>query len=52
MAVLFPSRAIGGLAGALTPLTARTVAAFVALPGVARLAIGADGRWSAMRCEA
>lgn len=33
----------------LTPLTARAVAAFVALPAVAWLAIAADGRWSAAR---
>jgi ABC-type proline/glycine betaine transport system permease subunit len=30
-------------------LTARAVAAFVALPAVAWLAIAADGRWSASR---
>jgi peptidoglycan/LPS O-acetylase OafA/YrhL len=33
----------------LTPLTARAVAAFVALPAVAWLAIAVDGRWSAAR---
>jgi hypothetical protein len=33
----------------LTPLTARAVAAFVALPAVAWLAIALDGRWSAAR---
>ena len=33
----------------LTPLTARAVASFVALPGVACIAIAADGRWSAAR---
>lgn len=33
----------------LTPLTARAVASFVALPAVAWLAIAADGRWSASR---
>jgi len=33
----------------LTPLTARAVAAFVALPAVAWLAIAVDGRWSASR---
>src|SRR5207237_9001549 len=33
----------------LTPLTARAVAGFIALPGVAWLAIAADGRWSAGR---
>jgi hypothetical protein len=46
---LFPSSAIGVWPWALTPLTARTVAAFVALPGVAWLAIAADGRWSATK---
>jgi hypothetical protein len=33
----------------LTPLTARAVAGFIALPGVAWLAMAADGRWSAGR---
>jgi hypothetical protein len=33
----------------LTPLTARTVAAFVALPAVAWLAMAIDRRWSAAR---
>ena len=33
----------------LTTLTARVIAAFVALPGVGWLAIAADGRWSAAR---
>jgi hypothetical protein len=33
----------------LTPLTARAVAAFVALPAVAWLTIAIDGRWSASR---
>jgi peptidoglycan/LPS O-acetylase OafA/YrhL len=33
----------------LTPLTARAVAAFVALPAVAWVAIAVDGRWSAAR---
>jgi hypothetical protein len=46
---VFPSSAIGVWPWALTPLTARTVAAFVALPGVAWLAIAADGRWSATK---
>ncbi len=36
----------------LTPLTARAVAGFVALPAVAWLAIAADGRWSAARVAA
>jgi hypothetical protein len=43
---LFPSSAIGVWPWSLTPLT---VAAFVALPGVAWLAIAADGRWSATK---
>jgi hypothetical protein len=46
---LIPSSAIGVWPWALTPLTARTVAAFVALPGVAWLAIAEDGRWSATK---
>jgi hypothetical protein len=46
---LFPSSAIGVWPWALTPLTARTVAAFVALPGVAWLTIAADSRWSATK---
>jgi hypothetical protein len=46
---VFPSSAIGVWPWSLTPLTARTVAAFVALPGVAWLAIAADGRWSATK---
>jgi hypothetical protein len=33
----------------LTPLTCRAVAAFVALPAVAWLAVAADRRWSAAR---
>jgi len=33
----------------LTPLTARAVAAFVALPAVAWIAMAVDGRWSASR---
>jgi hypothetical protein len=33
----------------LTPLTARAVAAFVALPAVAWLAVALDGRWTAAR---
>jgi hypothetical protein len=33
----------------LTPLTARAVASFVALPAVAWVAIALDGRWSASR---
>lgn len=46
---LIPSSAFGVWPWALTPLTARTVAAFVALPGVAWLAIAEDGRWSATK---
>ena len=46
---LFPSSAIDVWPWALTPLTARTVAAFVALPGVAWLVIAKDGRWSAAK---
>ncbi|MGZ4148489.1 MAG: hypothetical protein ACXVQJ_00465 [Actinomycetota bacterium] len=46
---LVPTSAIGVWAWLLTPLTARAVAAFVALPGAAWLAIVWDGRWSAAR---
>ena len=46
---LFPASAIGVWPWLLTPLTARAVAAFVALPGVAWLAIASDRRWSAAR---
>jgi hypothetical protein len=46
---VFPSSAIEVWPWSLTPLTARTVAAFVALPGVAWLAIAKDGRWSAAK---
>jgi hypothetical protein len=44
-----PSSAIGVWPWSLTPLTARTVAAFVALPGVSWLVIARDGRWSATK---
>jgi peptidoglycan/LPS O-acetylase OafA/YrhL len=46
---LWPESAIAVWPWTLTPLTARAVAAFVALPGVAWLAMAADGRWSAAR---
>lgn len=46
---VWPESAIGTWPWALTPLTARAVASFVALPGVAWLAIAVDGRWSAAR---
>jgi hypothetical protein len=46
---VWPENAIGSWPWALTPLTARAVAAFVALPGAAWLSIAADGRWSAAR---
>jgi hypothetical protein len=46
---LFPASAIDVWPWLLTPLTARAVAAFVALPGVAWLAIASDPRWSAAR---
>jgi len=46
---LAPSSAIDVWPWALTPLTARAIAAFVALPGVAWLAMAADGRWSSVR---
>jgi hypothetical protein len=44
-----PESAIARWPWMLTPLTARAIAAFVALPGVAWLAISADDRWSAAR---
>ena len=46
---LRPSALIPAWPWPLTPLTARAVAGFVALPGVAWLALAADGRWSAGR---
>jgi hypothetical protein len=46
---LRPSALIPAWPWPLTPLTARAVAGFIALPGVAWLAIAADGRWSAGR---
>jgi len=46
---LDPNGAIGVWPWELTPLTARAVAAFVALPAIAWLAIAADGRWSAAK---
>jgi hypothetical protein len=46
---LAPSSAIALWPWTLTPLTCRAVAAFVALPGVAWLAIASDDRWSAAR---
>jgi len=45
----FPSSAVAHWPWALTPLTARAVAAFVALPGVGWLAIASDPRWSSAR---
>lgn len=44
-----PESALARWPWMLTPLTARAIAAFVALPGVAWLAIAADARWSAAR---
>ena len=46
---LLPSSAISVWPWVLTPLTARAVASFVALPGVAWLAMASDERWSAAR---
>ena len=46
---LAPASAASAWPWPLTPLTARAVAAFVALPAAAWLAIAADGRWSASR---
>jgi len=46
---LWPSAAVAVWPWGLRVLTARTIAAFIALPGVAWLAIAADGRWSASR---
>jgi hypothetical protein len=50
-AVMFawPTAVIGVWPWTLTPLTARAIAGFIALPGVAWLAMAADGRWSAGR---
>jgi hypothetical protein len=44
---VLPASAIEIWPWSLTPLTARAVAAFVALPGVAWLVMAWDGRWSA-----
>jgi hypothetical protein len=44
-----PEGAVAVWPWGLTTLTARAIAAFVALPGVGWLAIAADGRWSAAR---
>ncbi len=46
---LWPGSAINTWPWALTPLTARAAASFVALPGVAWIAMAVDGRWSAAR---
>ena len=46
---LAPASAVDVWPWMLTPLTARAVAAFVALPGVAWLAIASDVRWSSAR---
>jgi hypothetical protein len=46
---VLPDSAIAHWPWALTPLTSRAVAAFVALPGVGWLAIASDPRWSAAR---
>jgi hypothetical protein len=46
---LAPTSAAAVWPWTLTPLTCRAVAAFVALPAVAWLAIASDGRWSAAR---
>jgi hypothetical protein len=46
---LSPASAIARWPWGLTPLTARAIASFVALPGVAWLAIASDPRWSAAR---
>jgi hypothetical protein len=46
---LLPPSAVSVWPWALTPLTARAVASFVALPGVAWLAMTSDERWSAAR---
>ena len=46
---LFPASAISAWPWLLTLLTARAVAAFVALPGVGWLVIASDPRWSSAR---
>lgn len=46
---LRPSALIPPWPWPLTPLTARAVVGFIALPGVAWLAMAVDGRWSAGR---
>lgn len=46
---IFPDLAISNWPWTLTPLTARVVAGWFALPGVVGLAFAADRRWSAWR---
>jgi hypothetical protein len=46
---LFPAAAMARWPWTLTPLTARTIASFIAVPGVTWLTMAADGRWSACR---
>jgi hypothetical protein len=46
---LLPGFAISIWPWALTPLTARTVGALVAIPGMGALAVARDSRWSAAR---
>jgi hypothetical protein len=46
---LFPASAVGDWPWMLTPLTARTISAYIAIPGVTWLMMAWDGRWSACR---
>lgn len=46
---VFPRSFISVWPWKLTPVTARAITAFIALPGIAWLAIAADRRWSAAR---
>jgi hypothetical protein len=46
---LFPASAIAYWPWMLTPLTARVISAFIAIPGVTWLTMARDGRWSACR---
>ena len=46
---LLPALAIGVWPWALTPLTARVLAAMLVLAGVAQVSVAADGRWTAAR---
>jgi hypothetical protein len=47
--LIFPEMMIGAWPWALTPLTARVMAAMFALPGVVGIGVARDGRWSSAK---